>query len=217
MDSFQDSLTPMPMSQATAGSPLLSYPIGDRLYLNITDRCTLRCRFCPKHRDGPRVHGYDLSLGKPPAVADIVRAIGDPSHYREVVFCGFGEPTLRLRPLLEVAAFVKSGGGRVRVNTDGLANRVHKRNVLPQLAQCVDAVSVSMNAQCEAVYNRHCDPAMPGSFDAMLDFLSLAPGYIPEVSASAIDGLEGVDIDACRALAEQRGARFRRRVLDNVG
>lgn len=200
-----------------ADSPVLGYPIGDRLYLNITDRCTLRCRFCPKHRQGPQVHQYDLSLDRPPVVADILAAVGDPTGYDEVVFCGFGEPTLRLRPLLQVAGFVRSRGVRVRVNTDGLANRVHKRNVLPQLAECVDALSISMNAQCEAVYNRHCDPAMPGSFEAMLEFLSLAPQYIADVTASAIDGLEGVDIDACRLLAEQRGANFRRRVLDNVG
>lgn len=206
------STTPPPVK-----TPVLSYPIGDRLYLNITDRCTLRCRFCPKHREGPRVHDFDLSLGAPPAVADIIRATGRPSEYREVVFCGFGEPTLRLRPLLQVAAYIKSQGGRVRLNTDGLANRVHKRNVLPELAECVDALSISMNAQCETVYNRHCDPAMPGSLQAMLDFLGLAPRYIADDSASAIDGLEGVDIEACSRLAEQRGVRFKRRVLDNVG
>lgn len=207
----------MPASPASAPHPVLCYRIDDRLYLNITDRCTLRCRFCPKHREGPRVHDYDLRLGAPPETAAIIRATGRPADYSEVVFCGFGEPTLRLQPLLQVAAHIKSQGGRVRVNTDGLANRVHRRNILPQLAQHVDALSVSMNAHCEADYNRHCNPAMAGSFHAMLEFLSLAPAYIADVSASAIDGLEGVDIEACRQLAEQRGVNFRRRLLDNVG
>jgi TatD family-associated radical SAM protein len=207
----------MPASQTAAKPPVFSYRIEDRLYLNITDRCTLRCGFCPKHRSGPVVHSYDLRLGAPPAVADIIRSTGDPAAYREVVFCGFGEPTLRLRPLLQVAAHIKAAGGRVRLNTDGLANRVHKRNVLPQLAECVDALSVSMNAHCEAVYNRHCHPSMPGSFRSMLDFLSLAPGYISDVTASAIDGLDGVDIDACRRLAQTCGVKFRRRILDKVG
>jgi TatD family-associated radical SAM protein len=89
--------------------------------------------------------------------------------------------------------------------------------VLPELAECVDALSNSMNAHCETVYNRHGEPAMPGSFQAMLDFLGLVPRYIADVSASAINGLEGVDIEACRRMAEQRGVRFKRRVLDNVG
>jgi TatD family-associated radical SAM protein len=207
----------MPNSSATTEFPMLSYAIGERLYVNITDRCTLRCRFCPKHRAGPEVRGFNLRLGRPPAAGALIEAIGDPSVYREVVFCGFGEPTLRLRTLLQVAAHIRAGGGRVRVNTDGLANRLYRRNVLPELAQWVDALSVSLNAQNETLYNRHCRPAMSGSFTAMLDFLALAPGHIAEVSASAIDGLEGVDIDACRRLAEARGVRFRRRVLDEVG
>lgn len=200
-----------------ASGPVLAYRIGDKLYLNITDRCTLRCRFCPKHRDTPQVHDFDLSLVKPPAVMDIVGAIGNPAAYREVVFCGFGEPTLRLKPLLQVAEYVKSRGGHTRLNTDGLANKVHKRNVLPQLGQHIDAVSVSMNAHCEAVYNRHCQPALPGSFQAMLEFLSLAPDYIETITATAIEGLDGVDVDACRQLADQCGADFRRRTLDIVG
>ena len=195
----------------------ISYRIGDRLYLNINDRCTLACAFCPKHNGSRRVHDYDLTLDHRPEADEIIASIGDPTAYTEVVFCGFGEPTLRLKTLLHVAQRIKDRGGRVRVNTDGLANLVHKRNVLPELASCVDALSISMNAQDEATYDRHCRPALPGSFDAMLAFLREAPEYIADVTASAIDGLDGVDIDRCRALAEEAGAHFRRRELDVVG
>jgi TatD family-associated radical SAM protein len=195
----------------------ISYAIGDRLYLNITDRCTLQCAFCPKHNGSHRVHDYDLSLDHRPEVAEIIAALGDPTAYREVVFCGFGEPTLRLKVLLETAGHIRQAGGRVRINTDGLANLVHRRNVLPELATCVDALSVSMNAQDEQVYAQHCLPALPGSFEAMLDFLTLAPRYIADVSATAIAGLEGVDIAACEAIATRLGVKFRRRELDVVG
>lgn len=196
----------------------LAYPIGDRLYLNITDRCTLVCRFCPKHTErGPEVRGYDLHLDRRPDTEEIIAAIGDPTAYTEVVFCGYGEPTLRLKVLLEVARWIKAHGGRVRVNTDGLANRVHKRNVLPEMQGLVDSLSVSMNAQNAQVYARHCRPQLPGSFEAMLDFLALAPRYIPQVTATAIEGLEGVEMAACERLAHERGVRFRRRQLDRVG
>ena len=195
----------------------ISYQIGDRLYLNITDRCTLACAFCPKHNGSQQVHEYDLSLDHRPTQDEIIAAIDDPSRYAEVVFCGFGEPTLRLKVLLHTARFIKAAGGRVRVNTDGLANLVHKRNVLPEMAGCVDSLSVSMNAQDEEIYRRHCLPALPGSYAAMLDFLRLAPSYIGQVSATAIDGLEGVDIQACEALARECGVEFRRRELDKVG
>lgn len=195
----------------------IAYTIGDNLYLNVTDRCTLECAFCPKHNGSRRVHEYDLTLEHRPTLEEVIAAIGDPAAYREVVFCGYGEPTLRLKLVLEVAEYIKSRGGRVRINTDGLANLVHKRNVLPEMAGRVDALSVSMNAQNTEVYDRHCRPALKGSYEAMLEFLKEAPRYVPEVTATAIDGLEGVDIAACRALAEKLGVRFRRRVLDVVG
>jgi len=187
----------------------ISYAIGERLYLNITDRCTLRCAFCPKHQGSCLVRGFDLTLSRRPTPPEIIAAIGDPTGYAEVVFCGYGEPTLRLEVLLEVATHVKRCGGRVRVNTDGLANRVHKSDVLPELGRCVDALSVSLNAQDAAVYAHHCRPALSGSFAAVLGFLARAPCYIDEVTAIAIDGLPGVDIAACRALAEARAVQFR--------
>lgn len=195
----------------------IAYRIGNSLYLSITDRCTLECAFCPKTQGKCQVHEYDLSMDHRPEVSEIIAAIDDPAKYEEVVFCGYGEPTLRLKVLLEVARHIKAHGGRVRVNTDGLANLVHKENVLPDMAQCVDALSVSMNAQNADVYERHCQPNLPGSFEAMLRFLKEAPSYVPRVTATAIDGLEGVDIEACERIARQQGVAFRRRDLDKVG
>ncbi len=195
----------------------ISYTIGNRLYLNITDRCTLACEFCPKTQGVMRVHDYDLTLENRPEADEVIDAIGNPADYTEVVFCGFGEPTLRLKVLLEVAQFIKSRGGKVRINTDGLANLTNKRNVLPELASCVDALSISLNGQNEEVYNRHCVPALKGSYQAMLDFIEQAPKYINDVTATSINGLEGLDIAACRTLAEARRVKFRQRVLDIVG
>ena len=195
----------------------IAYKIRNSLYLNITDRCTLVCQFCPKTQGVQKVHEYDLTLAQRPEVDEIIRSIGDPCAYDEIVFCGYGEPTLRLKVLKQVASWIKEHGGKVRINTDGLANLVNKRNVLPELKGLVDAVSVSLNAQEESVYNRHCQPALPGSYQAMLDFLEQAPAWIPNVTATAIDGLDDVDIDACEKLADERGVEFRRRTLDNVG
>ncbi|MEE8428098.1 MAG: TatD family nuclease-associated radical SAM protein [Gammaproteobacteria bacterium] len=201
----------------TTAHPTLAYEIRDSLYLNVTDRCTLACTFCPKTRGYRRVHEYDLTLLRLPSATQVIDSIGDPTRYREVVFCGFGEPTLRLKLVLTVADYVKAGNVRVRINTDGLANRVYKRNVLLEMVGRVDELCVSMNAQNKQVYDRHCLPVMPESFDAMLAFLDDAARYIPMVTATAIDGLEGVDINACKKLALEHGVGFRRRVLDLVG
>lgn len=210
-ESCPDDYRPVPVY------PTLAYEIRNSLYLNISDRCTLNCGFCPKTRGDRRVHEYDLTLQRLPNPAHVIAAIGDPTRYREVVFCGYGEPTLRLHVVLEVADYIKAHGGRVRINTDGLANRVHRRNVLPDLAGRVDALSISMNAQNQQVYDAHCHPTIADSYTAMLAFLEEAPRYIPTVTATAIDGLEGVDIAACERIAFQHGVQFRRRVLNAVG
>lgn len=198
-------------------SQQISYEIGNRLYLSITNRCTLECLFCPKTQGDLTVQGYDLTMDHRPEVDEIIASIEHPEKYEEVVFCGYGEPTMRLKVLLEVAQYVKDQGGRIRLNTDGLSNLVHKHDTLPELATCVDTLSVSMNAQNEAVYDKHCLPGLPGSYDAMLKFLGAAPSYFTDVTATAIDGLEGVDIDACEKLAAQLGVKFRARYLDLVG
>ena len=198
-------------------SQQISYQIGNALYLSINDRCTLECQFCPKTKGDFHVKGYDLTMDHRPTADEIIASVDVPSVYDEVVFCGYGEPTLRLKTLLEVARALKAQQARIRLNTDGLANLVHKRNILPELSGLVDAVSVSMNAQNEPIYNRHCQPQLPGSYQAMLDFLKQAPEYIPKVTATAIRGLEGVDIAACRKIAEDLGVNFRQRELDIVG
>ncbi|NOY63743.1 MAG: radical SAM protein [Gammaproteobacteria bacterium] len=201
----------------TAPTQTIAYVIRNSLYLSITDRCTLQCAFCPKIQGVKKVHDFDLTLDHRPEVEEIIQSIDDPKAYDEVVFCGYGEPTLRLKVLLDVAHYIKGKGGRVRVNTDGLANHFHKRNVLPELAQCVDALSVSMNAQNETVYDQHCLPQLRGSFDAMIGFLRMAPEYISSVTATAINGLDGVDMEACERLAMELCVNFRYRELDVVG
>jgi len=195
----------------------LVYDIGDKRYINLTNACTLECAFCPKHNGSTQVHDYELDMKKQPKPAEIILQLGDLSQVEEVVFCGFGESTLRLLPLIEIAGYVKVQGIPVRVNTDGLGNLVHKRNILPELAPVVDALSISLNAQNEAVYNEHCHPTKAGAYEAVREFIRLAPQFIQKVEVSAIDGLADVDIEACQRIAEASGAQFKRRILDRVG
>ncbi|MXR69823.1 radical SAM protein [Shewanella sp. JBTF-M18] len=200
------------MSQST-----LVYDIRNSRYLNITGRCTLRCQFCPKHNGSKQVHEYQLDLDHQPKREEIIPLLGEVSQFDEYVFCGYGEPTLNLDTLLGVASEIKRRGGRVRVNTDGLGNLFHRRNILPELAEVVDALSISLNADTEAAYLKHCQPKLKGAYQALWDFIRLAPDYIDQVQVSAIDGLEGVDIDRCRALVLDAKAQFKHRKLGVVG
>ncbi|QYJ98394.1 TatD family nuclease-associated radical SAM protein [Shewanella alkalitolerans] len=200
------------MSQST-----LVYDIRNSRYLNITGRCTLRCQFCPKHNGSKQVHEYQLDLDHQPKADELIPLLGEVSQFDEYVFCGYGEPTLNLNTLLSVAREIKRRGGKVRVNTDGLGNLFHRRNILPELAEVVDALSISLNADTEAAYLKHCQPKLKGSYQALWDFIRMAPRYIDQVQVSAIEGLEGVDIDRCRALVLDAKAQFKHRKLGVVG
>lgn len=206
-------------AQTTGRERVLLYRLNGSGYLNVTSRCTLRCRFCPKFDGQWEIRGYPLRLGarELPSAGELVAAVGDPSRYAELVFCGLGEPTLRLPVVLETARALHGRGASIRLNTDGLANLVHGRDVTPELATCVDAVSISLNAQNAEIYDRICRPQRPGAYAAVLAFARRARALIPSVTLTAIDGLPGVDIDACRRIAEDLGCAFRRRILDDVG
>ncbi len=198
---------------------IIAYELHGNCYLNITWHCTLRCDFCPKYHGEWVVRGYDLRLLREPDADEVIHAIGNPAPYKQIVFCGLGEPTLRLDTLLDVARQLKAKHPStwIRINTDGLANLIYKEDVTPRLAGLINELSISMNAQNEAVYKQHCRPKREGAFEAMLDFSVLANDRVDHVSLTAIDGLEGVDVAACEKLCAQRGLNFRRRVLDIVG
>ena len=195
---------------------LITYPIRNSLYLNITNRCTATCSFCVRnHTDF--VKGHNLRLDIEPAIEDIVRQIDDPTRYAEIVFCGYGEPLLRLDVVKAVSAEVKRRGGRVRINTNGHANLIYNRNVLPELAGLVDSISVSLNAQDAETYYKITRPQFgTGTYDAVKDFIRKAKEHIPDVSVTVVS-LPGIDIDACRNIADNLAVKLRVRDYNVVG
>lgn len=198
------------------GEGKIAYPIRNSLYLNITNRCTNYCTFCAKFKSYT-VKGHYLRLKEEPDFNDIVRAIGDdPTKYDEIVFCGFGEPLLRLDLVKDVGMYLKKRGCRIRIDTDGLANLVHGRNILPEL-MFVDVISVSMNAPDSETYQKLIKtPFGNKAFPAILWFLREAKRYIPKVVATVV-ALPGLDISACKRVVEEIGVPLRVRGYDEVG
>ncbi|MGA7827261.1 MAG: TatD family hydrolase [Geobacteraceae bacterium] len=194
----------------------IAYKIRNSLYLNITNRCSNHCSFCAKFHDF-FVKGHFLKLNHEPSADEVMTAIGDPSRYDEIVFCGYGEPLLRLDLVREVAGRLKKMGSRVRINTDGQANLVYGRNILPELAGLVDTISVSLNAANAETYDKLCaSPFGAAGFAGVCEFLSEAKKYIPTVVASAVT-VPGLDTEAVRRLAESLGVVFREREYADVG
>jgi TatD DNase family protein len=188
----------------------ISYIIDTNLYLNITNRCTNACVFCIRNKAREFQGEHKLWLDHEPDTAEILGSVGDPNHYHEIVFCGYGEPLIRLETVKEVSRAIKAKGPtKIRVNTNGHANLFYQRNILPELKGLVDRVSVSLNAENDAVYNAICNSFFGSpAFPAVVSFIIEAKKYIPEVEASAVD-LPQVDIEKAKKLAEGLGVPFR--------
>jgi TatD DNase family protein len=205
-----------------AGDQTIVYPIRRSLYVNLTNRCTCACTFCPRSGDEADliVKGHDLRLAHEPEVPEILETLeaARPENYTEVVFCGFGEPTLRLDAVKRVAREVKRRWRLpVRLNTNGHGSAVAGRDITGDLEGLVDAVSVSLDAPDAATYERLCRPTIPNAFEAACAFLRACVGRIPEVRATAV-AVPGLDTEAVRRLAvEDLGVEFRVRAYNEVG
>jgi TatD DNase family protein len=192
------------------------YKIRNSLYINMTNRCTNRCTFCAREED-PIVRGHFLGMTREPSSEEILQAVGDPKAYDEVVFCGFGEPLLRLQEVKEVAGSLKEKGGRLRINTNGLGALIWKRNLVPELAELVDVVSVSLNASTNELYMKLCKPSFgEKSFPAMLDFIRKCVAGGLQTICTVVNHPD-VDVGACEELARSLGADFKVRKYDVVG
>jgi len=188
-------------------APSIAYEMWGNLYLNITNRCSNACSFCVRYQSDI-LWGYNLRLEHEPTVEEVLDAVGDPSRYPEIVFCGYGEPTMRLDALLEIAAALKGRGARIRVNTNGHGSMIWNRNIAPELAEVVDAVSVSLNAQNAETYNAICRPRRDDAYRHVVSFIRDCVKAGLEVTASLVD-VPGVDVEAVRKLAKELGVPLR--------
>lgn len=206
---------------------VIAYPIRDALYLNVTNACTDRCVFCalsdPAFWAGtgtaPVVKGHHLRMARDPTAQELIEAAGDPTRYQEVVFCGYGEPTIRLSILCEVARALKQRGARrIRLDTNGHGDLIHKRSIAQDLAGLVDEISVSLNAATAQQYLALCRPTFGlAAYDSIKAFIRACKGVIPTVTATVV-AMPGVDVEQCRRIAvEELGVAYRVREYDHVG
>jgi TatD DNase family protein len=193
----------------------IAYKIRDSLYLNITNRCTNKCSFCIRFISD-YVKGHNLRLSHEPTENELKSAIGDPSHYKEIVFCGYGEPLIRLDLVKSLSTWIKQNSGKVRINTNGHGNLIHGRNILPEMKGIVDSISVSLDAHNEETYNKICRPVYENAYGKVIEFIKEAKKYIPKVETTVVE-LEGIDIEECREITDGLGVRLRVRKLHRVG
>ena len=188
------------------------YVYKDQVYANITNKCDCACTFCIRSQQDGVGDAETLWHKVDPTLEDIYAAIDafDFSGYNEFVFCGYGEPTCSLDHLLASARYVKEKTGLpIRLNSNGLGNLYHKRDIVPELATVIDSVSISLNAPNAEDYDKITRPSFPNAYAAMLDFAEECGRLMKHTQLSIVDVLPQEDIDACQKIADERGVHLK--------
>lgn len=187
-----------------------TYQIGESLYVNVTNRCNADCVFCDRKGEAV-INGYKLKMSKleEPEAEVYISQIGDPQKYREIVFCGYGEPTIRWEVVKQVAKYVKENGGKTRMNSNGHGNFINKRDITPELKDVIDTISISLNSTDKTQYAKlmRVDESLHAE---MIDFAQKAKHFTHVVMS--IVGLSSVDTEnAKQFVTNQIGVDFRER------
>ena len=199
----------------------VTYAAGTAIYVNITNRCPCACTFCLRHNKDHVFNSDSLWLDREPTVEEVCDSLNawDLTQYKEIVFCGYGEPTERLYDLLEVAKYIRTKSNiQIRINTNGLADLIWKESTAHKLAGLIDAVSISLNATNKEDYLKVVRPKFGiGSYDAMLKFTKDCTAYVPSVVMTVVDVVTSAEEQAlCRKICESVGATLRiRPYVDN--
>lgn len=186
-----------------------TYKIGNSLYINVTNRCNSHCSFC-RRRDDPVLKGYNLGMSKDeePDAEFYIKEVGDPTVYDEIVFCGYGEPTIRWDVVKKISRYVKEKGGRTRLNTNGHGSHINTRDIAPECNGLIDVVSISIIS-----FNPKQYAELTGletrMFNEMINFAKRVKGCVEKVVMTIVN-IEGIDVEKTKQTVEEKiGAEFR--------
>lgn len=189
------------------------YPIGDSLYVNLTNKCPCRCVFCVREEHETVGNNNSLWLDHDPSMEEIKADLErfNLDEYKEIVFCGFGEPMMRMDDLIETAKYIKSKADiKTRINTNGLGNLIHEKNTAECIKDCIDSVSISLNAPDKESYCRVTRPKFgEQSFEAMLKFAEECRDCGINIAFSVVDEITPEEIEKSKELAESLGVKLR--------
>lgn len=186
---------------------IYSYDIDGKLYINLTNKCSNNCDFCVRHSES--YEGYYLWLKKEPTVKEVILSLPNLDNYKEIIFCGYGEPTYRVEKIVTLGKYFKSLGKSTRLNTNGHGNKINGRNITKDLVGVIDVVSISLNQSNSHKYEKICHSIYGESaFDIMIDFAKncVKEGISTVLSIVKVDD---VNIDECEKIAKSVGATLK--------
>lgn len=201
------------------------YSIEDRnndlktLYVNLTNKCSNDCVFCIRNTVD-KIKGKNMWLENENFTAeDVIKQFDNFNTPQEVVFCGFGEPFIKLEILKEVASYLKQKNIKTRVNTNGMGNVINKRDILPEILNIIDEISISLNAPTKEQYNEISKPKIKNAYVEMIDFAKKCVENNIKTTMTVVDEYPdySLDIQACKKITDEIGVDFRVRKWLNNG
>lgn len=181
------------------------YVLDGNLYVNLTNKCSNACDFCVRN-ERSSYYGNYLWLKNDPSAEKVMAAAngyGDLTRFKEVVFCGFGEPTYRLAEMVALCDYFHEKGLKTRLNTNGQGNLINKRDITPDLKGKIDFVNISLNASCYEKYQKICrSQYREAGFDSMIEFAKLCRRNGIDCRFSIVDCIGEEEVQACKYLAE---------------
>ncbi|MFI3165375.1 MAG: TatD family nuclease-associated radical SAM protein [Bacillota bacterium] len=188
------------------------YNVGNGLYVNTTNRCPANCTFCIRNHADGIMPTDNLWLEREPTVDEICEKISntDISKFSEIVFCGFGEPSVRLFDICKVVEFIRSVSDiPIRIDTNGLANLIHNKSVEDAFS-VFDVVSISLNGFDAESYQAVTRSKFGiKSFDEMLKFASEVQKHCDKVIMTVVDSIGETAIEKSRVIANSCSVDFR--------
>jgi MoaA/NifB/PqqE/SkfB family radical SAM enzyme len=119
-------------------------PLPQCLYLEVTNRCNLRCQTCLQFR-GMKEQNRDLSFKEIKEIADQIPVL------KRAVLHGIGEPLLN-KELTEIINYLKERKVHVLFNTNALL--LDKKWAKDFVSSGLDELRISLDAATESTYTR---------------------------------------------------------------
>ena len=202
------------------------YTIYGNIYINLTNFCSNACEFCVRNHESTmdgREFGshsgegdYDLWLDREPSYKDVTDILDkmDFSRYKEMVFCGYGEPSARFDLVEMLCVYAHERGIKTRINTNGQGNAILGKDIAPRMCRCIDTINVSLNATDAQSYDRLCHSVYgEKAFDIMLDVAKECVRCGGNVVLSIVDCVPPEQLQKAAEIARDIGAKLRVRKM----
>ena len=184
------------------------YELDGNVYINLTNKCSNGCEFCVRNERASYYGNYLWIRHGDPTAEKVIAELEkkDVSAYKELVFCGFGEPTYKMGEMTAVAEYAHSRGLKTRLNTNGQGNLINKRDIVPELKGKIDLVNVSLNAPDAESYQKICHSQYRlDAFPALVEFAKSCVKNGVACRFSVVDCIGAEAVESCRRLAESEG------------